>query len=119
MEYIKGKPYFCQTNSRLHQFPYLEKDIKCEILIIGGGIDGAIANFYLSQNHNVVLVDKAKIGFGLTSCATALLEYQLDDFAEDLKKYLNENEILTAYNMAINSITKIENFIKSSFQSKI
>ena len=49
MEYVKGSPYFCDTQKRLKQYPYLDKDESCEILIIGGGIDGAIANFYLSK----------------------------------------------------------------------
>lgn len=87
MEYVKGKPYFTDCKSRIKQYPYLNDDKYCDILIIGGGIDGAIANYYLSQKYDVVLVDKGRLGFGCTSCATALLEYQLDDFASDLKPY--------------------------------
>lgn len=32
-----------------------------DLLVIGGGIDRAIANFYLSQNYDVVLVDKSRL----------------------------------------------------------
>ena len=112
METVKGVPFFTQAQERLKQYPYVDKDLECEILIIGGGIDGAIANFYLSKNHDVVLVDKSKIGFGCTSCATALLEYQLDEFASDLLPCLTENEIVKIYQMGIDSIQKIKDFVR-------
>ena len=112
METVKGKPYFCNVKDRLEQFKYLDKDLSCEILIIGAGIDGAIANYFLSKKHNVVLVDKNKIGFGCTSCATALLEYQLDEFASDLKKELTQEQVVNIYKMGQNSIKKIEDFVK-------
>ena len=103
METVKGTPYFCQTKNKLKQYPYLDRDLECEILIIGGGIDGAIAGYFLSKKHDVVLVDKNKIGFGCTSCATALLEYQLDEMASDLMAYLTESEIVSIYEMGLKS----------------
>ena len=111
MEYIKGIPYFCKTKSQIKQYPYLKKDLKCEILIIGGGIDGAIANFYLSQKYNVALVDKGRFGYSCTSCATALLEYQLDEFAQDLMPYMSEEDIVLTYIMGLKSMEKIKEFI--------
>lgn len=79
-------------------------------LIVGCGIDGAIANFYLSQSFDVITVDSSKIGFCCTSCATALLEYQLDDFAEDLKEFMSESEIVDAYKMGLYAIEKISEY---------
>ena len=111
MEYVKRQPYFCQVENRIKLYPYLNKDIDCDILIIGGGIDGAILNYYLSKKYNVALVDMSRFGFYCTSCATVLLEYQLDDYAKDLLKYMTEEEIVSIYKMGLNSIKKIENFI--------
>ena len=112
MDYVKGRPFFCIDTNILKSFPYLDKDVESDILIIGCGIDGAIANFYLSQNFDVITVDSSKIGFCCTSCATALLEYQLDDFAEDLKEFMSESEIVDAYKMGLYAIEKIEGFVK-------
>lgn len=81
-------------------------------LFIGGGIDGAIANFYLSFNFDVALVDKGRLGCCCTRCATALLEYQLDDYASDLEKTMSKEEIVQAYNMGLMAIQKISNFIE-------
>lgn len=114
MEYVKGNPYFCKANKRIKQYRYLNKDIKCDVLIIGGGIDGAICNYYLSKKYDTVLVDKSRFGFSCTSCATALLEYQLDEFAMDLTKYLPIETIVEVYKMGQKSIKKINNFIKEN-----
>ena len=112
MEYIKGDPYFCKAKDQIKQYPYLKQNLSCDILIIGGGIDGAIANYYLSQNYNVILVDKGRLGYGCTTCATALLEYQLDEFAADLQKVMSQKDIIKAYKMGLSSIDKIDKFIK-------
>lgn len=111
MEYVKGNPYFCFSKSKIKQYSYLENNMKCDLLIVGGGIDGAIANFYLSKKYNTILVDKGRLGYGSTSCATALLEYQLDEFASNLSKIISEQDIVDAYNMALDAKDKIKDFI--------
>ncbi len=57
------------------------------------------------------MVDKSRFGFGCTSCATVLLEYQLDDYAEDLLEFMSEEEIVQTYKMGLSSIEKIQDFI--------
>lgn len=114
-EYVKGTPYFCDTNKKIKQYPYLDRDISCEVLIVGGGIDGAIAAYYLSlANIDVVMIDKARFGLMNTSCATALLEYQLDEHAEDLTKYLKKEEITNAYRIGQQALKDIKVFIKKN-----
>lgn len=112
MQTVCGNPFFVDNVEKLKQYPYLDKDLCCEILIVGGGIDGAILNFHLSQKHDVSLVTKSRIGFGASSVATALLEWQLDDFCDNLKKELTNAQVCNIYNMGLSSIEKIEKFIK-------
>lgn len=102
---------FCK-GERIKQYPYLDRDIETDVLIVGGGIVGAIANFYISQKYDTVLVDKSRFGLGCTSCATVLLEYQLDDYAKDLSKYMNEEDVVRVYKMGLGSIDQISKFIK-------
>lgn len=111
MEYVKGTPFFTQ-GEKIKQYNYLNKDAECDVLIVGGGIDGAIVNFYLSQKYNTILVDKQMFGFCSTSCATILLEYQLDNFASDLLKEMSQNQVVDVYKMGLYSIEKINSFIK-------
>lgn len=113
MEYVKGVPYFVAENEKMKAYPYLDADVSCEILIIGGGVDGAVANYFLSPKYDVVLVESSRLGFGATSLATSLLEYQLDDFADELKSYLSQEEIVRVYEAGIYGIDKMERLVKS------
>lgn len=105
INYVKGTPYFCQ-NKKAKIYPFLNNNIDTDILIIGGGIVGAITNFYLSKRYDVTLVDKSKFGYCCTSCATVLLEYQLDDYAENLEKIMSDQEIVDVYKMGLGCIDK-------------
>lgn len=112
-EYVKGNPYFTDTDKKLKQFSYLDKNIECEVLIIGGGIDAAISLYYMQKSGvKCVLIEKNRIGHQSTSCATALLEYQFDDHANDLKKYLTKEEIINGYKLGLKALKDISNFIK-------
>ncbi len=113
IEYVKGKPYFCDTSQKIKQYPYLDKNIECDVLIIGGGINGAIANYFFSnEGIDCVLIDKGRIGYLSTSCATSLLEYQTDDHANYLKKYLDKETIKDVYNLGLNSLSDLDKLIK-------
>ena len=112
MEFLSGERYFYSNNKKLKKYSYLNKNINCDILIIGGGINGAILNYHLSKKYDVVLVEKSRIGANLTSMATALLEYQLDSFKTDLESNLTTDEIVSCYKLGLNSIDKIEKLVK-------
>ena len=59
MQYVKGTPYFCKKFKKIKEYPYLNNDITTDVLIVGGGICGAILNYYLSQKFDIVLIDTA------------------------------------------------------------
>lgn len=112
IEYVKGKPYFSDVEKKLKKFPYLDKNIICDVLIVGAGIDGAIANYYFSNaGIDTVLIEKNKIGYTNTSCATSLLEYQLDSHANDLTDYFPKEMLLEIYKLGLESLTEIDKLI--------
>ncbi len=112
MDYKFGKAYFSSCKSRIKQYPYLNKDIETDILIVGGGVNGALLNYYLSKNHNCTLIERERIGQCCTSLATVLLEYQLDDFSKQLKSEMTKKEIVGVYQMGLDSIEKIKGLMK-------
>ena len=112
-EYVKGKPYFCDVTEKIQSFSYLECDISCDCLIVGGGIDGAITAYYFAENNlNTILIDKNRLGFLNTSCATALLEYQLDDHANDLKRFFTKEDVVNIYRVGLNALKDIDLIIR-------
>lgn len=107
---VEGNPYFADVKNRLRQFKYLESNLDCEVLIIGGGITGCLTAYeFAKAGINCVLVEKSKIGFLNTSCCTAMIEFALDDIACDLK--LEPSEIFAAYNLGIKAMKSLENII--------
>lgn len=57
----------------------LDADIRCDVVIVGGGITGALAAEHLTaRGHDVVLVDREREGFGSTAASTAMLQWEID-----------------------------------------
>jgi glycine/D-amino acid oxidase-like deaminating enzyme len=68
-----------------NSYPSIESDIDTEILIIGGGITGALIAYKLiNEGKKVVLVDRRDICNGSTAASTALLQYEIDISLHDL-----------------------------------
>ena len=55
----------------------IDKDLKCETLIIGAGITGLSLAYFL-KDKDVILIDKGKIGYGRTSFSTGKVTYLQD-----------------------------------------
>lgn len=86
MQYVKGRSYFINENDNQNQYEYLNKDEQTEVVIVGGGITGAILSYYFSKNNiNTILLEKNRIGYGSTSITTALLQFELDETARIFK----------------------------------
>lgn len=111
-EYVKGKPYFCDVCDKIKSYPYLDKNVSCDCLVVGGGIDGAITAYYLTKSGiECLLIDKNRLGFMNTCCATALLEYQLDEHARDLKKFFSRADVAGVYKLGLNALNDIDQII--------
>ena len=57
----------------------LKQDRRCEVLVVGGGITGAmVAEQLVSAGHDVCIVDRERPGFGSTAASTAMLLWEID-----------------------------------------
>ena len=73
-------------------YPYLNKDIDCDVIVVGGGISGAITSFFLAkEGFNVVVIEKNIIGYKNTNISTA----SITDFVDELylKREKDKNTI--------------------------
>lgn len=67
MNITQGNIFWEQGMDIRYNYPYLTHDRKCDILIVGGGITGALTAYYQAkQGYNVILVEKNLIGYGST-----------------------------------------------------
>jgi glycine/D-amino acid oxidase-like deaminating enzyme len=80
MKLSSGYPYGLIKNGLPFSYPKLEKDISTDVLILGGGISGALTAHYLIQaGVDCTLIDARSIGLGSTCASTSLLQYEIDE----------------------------------------
>ncbi|MBM4763181.1 FAD-dependent oxidoreductase [Bacillus sp. B15-48] len=109
MDLQSGKFYWPTTFPNTPTYPILEDDIKCDVLIIGGGSSGAQCAHYLSDtNLDVVVVDKRKIGTGSTSTNTALIQYLGDKMLFELVNSFGEEAAILHTKLCEEAMNEIE-----------
>lgn len=88
------------NKTKIDEHPELQEDLETEVLVIGGGICGVLCAYYLSKNHQVVLVEANRIAGQRTRRTTAVITALQDINYSDLsaamgkqaaKDYLNAN----------------------------
>jgi len=90
-------------------FAELTSPIECEVLVLGGGITGAlIADSFSKAGISTVVVEKRRIAHGSTSASTALLQYEIDTPLYKLQDMIGVAEARTAYRLCGDSINYIE-----------
>jgi glycine/D-amino acid oxidase-like deaminating enzyme len=108
MELVAGQPYWLIKSGLPHHYPKLWNDIKCDCLVIGGGISGALTAYYLSSaGLECVLVDARTIGLGSTCASTSLLQYELDIPLHILKRKVGEQRAIRAYQLCGDGVDKL------------
>ena len=104
-----GYPFGLIKNGLPHDYPKLEKDRKTDVLVIGGGISGALAAHYLVQeNIDCILVDARTIGLGSTCASTSLLQYEIDTALHQLIPLVGKKNAVRAYQLCEKAIFKIK-----------
>ena len=74
-----GYPFSLIKNRLVANYPKLEKDLRTDVVIMGGGISGALAAHYMiRKNIPCVIVDARSIGLGSSCASTSLLQYEID-----------------------------------------
>ena len=109
MKLSSGYPYSLIKNGLPFSYPKLEKDIKTDVLILGGGISGALTAHYLIKNGiDCVLIDARTIGLGSTCASTSLLQYEIDVALYDLIQMIGEKPAVRAYKLCETAVLKLE-----------
>ncbi|MDD4149232.1 MAG: FAD-dependent oxidoreductase [Bacteroidales bacterium] len=79
MDLRSNEPYWLIKNAFVKSYPSLDESISTDILVIGGGITGAlIAHKLLQEGKDVVLVDKRDVCNGSSAASTGMLQYEID-----------------------------------------
>ena len=75
MDLKSGYPFWSVKNGLLTHFPPLERDLRCDVAIVGGGITAAlIAHELAAADLDVAVLEKRDADWGSTSASTAMLQ---------------------------------------------
>jgi glycine/D-amino acid oxidase-like deaminating enzyme len=95
------------------QFPKLDRDIETDVAIIGGGLVGLLCAYTLAKaGKRVAVLEKDRVGQGVTAYTTAFLTQIIDTDIDDLKQAYgrrNVELIFESHGQAIDLIEKIVN----------
>jgi glycine/D-amino acid oxidase-like deaminating enzyme len=93
--------------------PSLKKSIRCDVLIVGSGITGALIAYHLAeQGLDVVIVDRRQIACGSTPASTALLQYDIDTPLVELRQKLGRKHADAAYKQSRQALSDMLVVIK-------
>ena len=113
MKLKSPEPFWLVKDGLKHSYPSLREDIECEILIIGGGITGALlAHQMMKDGYKTVLVDRREIGNGSTSATTSMLQYEIDVPLFKLSQMIGKEGAEKAYWACYNSIDSLQKIAK-------
>lgn len=115
MNIRSNEPFGLLKKSILYSYPSLHEDLSCEILIIGGGITGALmAHACIKNGFDTILIDKREIAHGSTSATTSMLQYEIDIPLHRLSRRIGKEGATASYEACRQSIGEIAALVKET-----
>src|SRR5881394_4462097 len=100
---------FWMDDASVVEAPPLKTDEKCDVVVIGAGIAGLSTAYELSRfGRSVIVIDRGRIGRGMTARTTAHLATELDDFYCELIRVRGEDEARLYYDSQVAAVNRIE-----------
>ncbi|MFD1267059.1 FAD-dependent oxidoreductase [Paenibacillus motobuensis] len=100
-----GHYYWPTVSPKPNKYPILNSDISCNVLVVGGGVSGAITAFLLTQrNIDTVLVESHQIASGSSLVNTGLLQFSNDKTLTSLIHTFGEQMAVHFYRLCRDAI---------------
>ncbi len=109
MDLTTGCPFWPIADGLLGTYPPLERDVTCDVAIIGGGMTGGfVAQALVEAGVDVVLLDKRDVGTGSTASCTGLLQYEIDTPLHQLIERIGHERAVRSYLLCLGAIDKLQ-----------
>ncbi len=91
----------------------LARDVKCDVLVVGLGISGAmIAEALTAQGLSVIGVDRRGIMLGSTPATTALVQFEIDQPLSELGRQIGQADAAQAWRRSRLAVTNLKGRIR-------
>ena len=111
MNVTQGNMFWNEKIDIIKKYPYLSGDKKCDVLVVGAGIGGALtAYMQAKEGANVIVIDKNIIGYGATMQTDGTLETRVD-FNSKILKSVSEKYINKCNTLCSQALEDIKNII--------
>lgn len=92
-------------NGKMQTFPQPDRDLQTDVIVLGGGITGAlVAEALTRRGIPTVVIDRRPIAHGSTSASTALLQYDVDEPLYSLQEQIGKQNAVTVYKLCAEAI---------------
>ena len=92
----------------------LAHDRRCEVLVVGAGITGAmVAEHLTALGHEVCLIDRERPGFGSTAASTAMLQWEIDRPLTELTGLYGFERAANIYRQSLQAVTGLRELIET------
>ncbi|WP_068775245.1 FAD-binding oxidoreductase [Paenibacillus sp. FJAT-26967] len=111
MDLVTGHTYWPHTLEKKPVYPAVEEDLECDVLVIGGGMAGAMSSYMLHKSGlDTILVDGTTVAGGSSSANTGLIQFFNDKTLTSCIHTYGEQNGVTFYKLceeAVNTLADI------------
>ncbi|MGN6392129.1 MAG: NAD(P)/FAD-dependent oxidoreductase [Gemmatimonadales bacterium] len=109
MDLTSGTPLWPTVVGLPAVYPRLQRDLRCDLAVIGGGITGAlVAHRFALAGIHTVLLEADEVGRGSTAATTALIQYEIDTHLIDLIERVGSDHAVRSYRLCLDAVRGIE-----------
>ena len=109
MDLTTGVPFWLVKGGLPATYPKLDRDLRCDLAVIGGGITGAmLGHRFAEAGIHTVLLEGREMGYGSTGASTALLQYELDQHLTALADRIGPASAQRCYRLTLDALAGIE-----------
>lgn len=113
MNLLSDQPYWPIKDGLPASYPSLDRDVRCEVAVIGAGITGALVAWHLAEaGIKTVVLDRRDVAHGSTAGSTCLLQYEIDVPLFKLAQRLGPERAGRAYHQCLEAIHDLGRLVK-------